>query len=66
LSVCPETALVRHAGLEELAPCLTQGIQTFLKKDWIPGRASLARNDNPTPENVKLRGPWIEPRFAEM
>jgi len=21
---------------------------------WIPGRVSLARNDNPTPENVKL------------
>ena len=21
---------------------------------WIPGRVSLARNDDPTPENVKL------------
>jgi hypothetical protein len=26
------------------------GIQVF----WIPGRVSLARNDDPTPENVKL------------
>ena len=26
------------------------GIQYF----WIPGRVSLARNDDPTPENVKL------------
>jgi len=26
------------------------GIQAF----WIPGRVSLARNDDPTPENVKL------------
>jgi hypothetical protein len=28
-----------------------------LRRDdvWIPGRIALARNDDPTPENVKLR-----------
>jgi len=39
---------------------------SFLRKQessgfWIPGRASLARNDNPTPENVEL---WEPPGKA--
>jgi hypothetical protein len=49
-------------------------LPSFLRKQessvfWIPGRIALARNDDPTPENVKLRespgraGGFLDPNY---
>jgi len=52
-------------------------LPSFLRKQessgfWIPGRVSLARNDDPTPENVKLcespaePGVYLRDKLAEF